>query len=116
MAATPEQAVAVAKQAQLIRALQAEMLAQGSQVDPEVQSATISMQPGVVNPNPRPNGERVAPTNVWSTGNLVPGPSGESKLAATWDPSLDPAAITNDRQKALGWNGFNTATQDPWVG
>ena len=116
MAATPEQAVAVAKQAQLIRALQAEMLAQGSPVDPEVQSPTISMQPGVVNPNPRPNGERVAGPNVWSTGNLIPGPSGESKLAATWDPSMDPAALTNDRQRALGWNGFNTATQDPWVG
>ena len=116
MAATPQQAVAKAQEAKLMLALAAEMQRQGSQVDPEIQSPAISMQPGIVNPNPRPDGQRVAPTNTWSTGNLVPGPSGESKLAATWDPSMDPAAITNNRQKALGWNGFNAATSDPWVG
>ncbi len=115
MANSPEKAVALAKEAMLLRALKAEIQKQGSQVDPEVEAPQTSMQPGVVNPNPKPNGERVTPPNVWSTSNLVPGPSGESKLAATWNPAMDPDNETERGvNQGLGWNAFNNSTQDPW--
>ena len=48
------------------------------------------MQPGI-NPNPKPEGPVVG-ANVFNAGNLYPGISGSSKLAANWNPMMDPAA------------------------
>jgi len=48
------------------------------------------MQPAI-NPNPKPDGP-VINANVFNPGNLYPGISGSSKLAANWNPMMDPAA------------------------
>jgi len=48
------------------------------------------MQPAI-NPNPKPEGPVINP-NVFNPGNLYPGISGNTKLAATWNPMMDPAA------------------------
>lgn len=83
--ADPQQALEVARQAQILLAL----AKQSAQINPEVQSNGISMQPKDINPNPKPNGEPVIPVNKWSTGNMYPGISSESKLAANWNPIMD---------------------------
>ena len=49
--ADPQQALEVARQAQILLAL----AKQSAQINPEVQSNGISMQPKDINPNPKPN-------------------------------------------------------------
>ena len=48
------------------------------------------MQPAII-PNPKPEGPVIG-ANVFNPGNLYPGISGTSKLAANWNPMMDPAA------------------------
>ncbi len=116
MANTPEAALAKAQKVKELfaaQALQNEIAQQQARVNPEITSEAITMQPQVIQPNSRIG---TVPSNVWSTGNLIPGPSGESKLAATWNPSMDPAGITNQQQNALGWNNVQVGAPDPWIG
>ena len=70
--------------------VQAEMMKQLQPTMPEVAANEISMQPAI-NPNPKPEGPVINP-NVFNPGNLYPGISGNTKLAATWNPMIDPAA------------------------
>ena len=70
--------------------VQAEMMKQLQPTMPEVAANEISMQPAI-NPNPKPEGPVINP-NVFNPGNLYPGISGNTKLAATWNPMMDPAA------------------------
>ena len=71
-------------------AVEAEMMKQLQPTVPEVAANEISMQPGI-NPNPKPDGPVINP-NVFNPGNLYPGISSKTKLAATWNPMMDPAA------------------------
>ena len=71
----------------------AEMADQLQPTVPEVTAANIDMQPAI-DPNPKPDGPVVNP-NVFNPGNLYPGISGTSKLAANWNPMMDPAAGQN---------------------
>ena len=70
--------------------VQAEMMKQLQPTMPEVAANEISMQPAI-NPNPKPEGPVINP-NVFNPGNLYPGISGTSKLAANWNPMMDSAA------------------------
>ena len=71
-------------------AVEAEMMKQLQPTIPEVTAANIDMQPGI---NPNPKRERpVINSNVFNPGNMYPGISGSSKLAANWNPMMDPAA------------------------
>ena len=69
--------------------VQAEMMKQLQPTMPEVAANEISMQPAI-NPNPKPEGPVINP-NVFNPGNIYPGISGKTKLAATWNPMMDPA-------------------------
>ena len=71
----------------------AEMMKQLQPTVPEVTAANIDMQPAII-PNPKPEGPVINP-NVFNPGNLYPGISGTSKLAANWNPMMDPAAGQN---------------------
>ena len=73
--------------------VQAEMMKQLQPTMPEVAANEISMQPAI-NPNPKPEGPVIG-ANVFNPGNLYPGISGSSKLAANWNPMMDPAAGQN---------------------
>ena len=73
--------------------VQAEMMKQLQPTMPEVAANEISMQPAI-NPNPKPEGPVINP-NVFNPGNLYPGISGTSKLAANWNRMMDPAAGQN---------------------
>ena len=73
--------------------VQAEMMKQLQPTMPEVAANEISMQPAI-NPNPKPEGPVIG-ANVFNPGNLYPGISGTSKLAANWNPMMDPAAGQN---------------------
>ena len=68
----------------------AEMMKQLQPTVPEVTAANIDMQPAII-PNPKPEGPVINP-NVFNPGNIYPGISGSTKLAATWNPMMDPAA------------------------
>ena len=70
-------------------AVEAEMMKQLQPTVPEVTAGSIDMQPGI-NPNPKPEGPVIG-ANVFNAGNLYPGISGTSKLAANWNPMMDPA-------------------------
>ena len=70
--------------------MEAEMMKQLQPTVPEVTAANIDMQPAII-PNPKPEGP-VINANVFNPGNLYPGISGSSKLAANWNPMMDPAA------------------------
>ena len=70
--------------------VEAEMMKQLQPTIPEVTAANIDMQPAII-PNPKPEGPVVG-ANVFNAGNLYPGISGSSKLAAKWNPMMDPAA------------------------
>jgi len=71
-------------------AVEAEMMKQLQPTVPEVTAENIDMQPGI-NPNPKPEGPVIG-SNVFNPGNMYPGISGKSKLAANWNPMMDPAA------------------------
>ena len=73
--------------------IEAEMMKQLQPTVPEVTADNIDLQP-MINPNPKPDGPVVNP-NVFNPGNLYPGISGSSKLAANWNPMMDPAAGQN---------------------
>jgi len=79
-----------AKKAQQMMAVEAEMMKQLQPTVPEVTAANIDMQPGI-NPNPKPDGPVINP-NLFNPGNMYPGISGSSKLAANWNPMMDSAA------------------------
>ena len=85
-----QEALNKAKKAQQMMLLQAEMEKQMQPTVAEVQADSISMQPAI-NPNPKPEGPVINP-NVFNPGNIYPGISGNTKLAATWNPMMDPAA------------------------
>ena len=85
-----QEALNKAKKAQQMMLIQAEMEKQMQPTVPEVQAGSISMQPAIL-PNPKPEGPVINP-NVFNPGNLYPGISGTSKLAANWNPMMDPAA------------------------
>ena len=70
--------------------VEAEMMKQIQPTIPEVTAANIDMQPAI-NPNPKPEGPVIG-SNVFNPGNMYPGISGTSKLAANWNPMMDPAA------------------------
>ena len=70
--------------------VQAEMMKQLQPTVPEVTADNIDLQP-MINPNPKPEGPVIG-ANVFNPGNLYPGISGTSKLAANWNPMMDPAA------------------------
>ena len=70
--------------------VEAEMMKQLQPTVPEVTAANIDMQPAI-NPNPKPEGPVIG-ANVFNPANLYPGISGNTKLAATWSPMMDPAA------------------------
>ena len=70
--------------------VQAEMMKQLQPTVPEVTAANIDMQPAII-PNPKPQGP-VINANGFNAGNLYPGISGSSKLAANWNPMMDPGA------------------------
>ena len=70
--------------------VQAEMMKQLQPTVPEVTADNIDLQP-MINLNPKPEGP-VINANVFNAGNLYPGVSGTSKLAANWNPMMDPAA------------------------
>ena len=70
--------------------VQAEMMKQLQPTVPEVTPANIDMQPANI-PNPKPDGPGIN-ANIFNAGNLYPGISGSSKLAANWNPMMDPAA------------------------
>ena len=76
-----------AKQKMMIAA---EMMKQLQPTVPEVTAANIDMQPAII-PNPKPEGPVFNP-NIFNPGNIYPGISGSTKLAATWNPMMDPAA------------------------
>ncbi len=73
--------------------VEAEMMKQLQPTVPEVTADNIDLQP-MINPNPKPDGPVINP-NVFNPGNLYPGISGTSKLAANWNPMMDPAAGQN---------------------
>ena len=73
--------------------IEAEMMKQLQPTVPEVTADNTDLQP-MINPNPKPDGPVVNP-NVFNPGNLYPGISGTSKLAANWNPMMDPAAGQN---------------------
>ena len=73
--------------------VQAEMMKQLQPTVPEVTAANIDMQPAII-PNPKPEGPVIG-ANVFNPANLYPGISGNTKLAATWSPMMDPAAGQN---------------------
>ena len=77
----------------------AEMMKQLQPTVPEVTAANIDMQPGI-NPNPKPEGPVINP-HVFNPGNIYPGISGNTKLAATWNPMMDPAAGQNLGKEGL---------------
>ena len=76
-----------AKQKMMIAA---EMMKQLQPPVPEVTAENIAMPPAII-PNPKPEGPVINP-NVFNPRNLYPGISGTSKLAANWNPMMDPAA------------------------
>ena len=84
-------------------AVEAEMMKQLQPTVPEVTAANIDMQPAI-NPNPKPEGP-VINANVFNPGNLYPGISGNTKLAATWNPMMDPAAGQNLGRADKGLEG-----------
>ena len=84
-------------------AVEAEMMKQLQPTVPEVTAESIDMQPGI-NPNPKPEGPVINP-NVFNPGNLYPGISGTSKLAANWNPMMDPAAGQNLGKVGKGLEG-----------
>ena len=69
--------------------VEAEMMKQIQPTIPEVTAANIDMQPAII-PNPKPDGP-VINANIFNAGNLYTGISGSSKLAANWNPMMDPA-------------------------
>ena len=81
-------------------AVEAEMMKQLQPTMPEVAANEISMQPAI-NPNPKPEGPVIG-ANVFNPGNLYPGISGSSKLAANWNPMMDPAAGQNLGRVGIG--------------
>ena len=84
-----QEALNKAKKAQQMMLIPAEMEKQMQPTVPEVQAGSISMQPAIL-PNPKPEGPVINP-NVFNPGNIYPGISGNTKLAATWNPMMDPA-------------------------
>ena len=85
-----QEALNKAKKAQQMMAVEAEMMKQLQPTVPEITAANIDMQPAII-PTPKPEGPVINP-NVFNPGNLYPGISGTSKLAANWNPMMDPAA------------------------
>ena len=85
-----QEALNKAKKVQQMMLLQAEMEKQMQPTIPEVQAGSISMQPAIL-PNPKPQGAVIG-ADIYSAGNVYPGVSGTSKLAANWNPMMDPAA------------------------
>ena len=85
-----QEALNKAKKAQQMMLIQAEMEKQMQPTVPEVQAGSISMQPAIL-PNPKPQGAVIG-ADIYSAGNIYPGISGSTKLAATWNPMMDPAA------------------------
>ena len=85
-----QEALNKAKKVQQMMLLQAEMEKQMQPTIPEVQAGSISMQPAII-PNPKPQGTVIG-ADIYSAGNIYPGISGTSKLAANWNPMMDPAA------------------------
>ena len=88
-----QEALNKAKKAQQMMLIQAEMEKQMQPTVPEVQAGSISMQPAIL-PNPKPQGTVIG-ADIYSAGNVYPGISGSTKLAATWNPMMDPAAGQN---------------------
>ena len=84
-----QEALNKAKKAQQMMLIQAEMEKQMQPTVPEVQAGSISMQPAIL-PNPKPQGAVIGAA-IYSAGNVYPGSSGRRKLAATWNPMMDPA-------------------------
>tara|TARA_Y100001937_G_C7098470_1_gene321317 strand:- start:810 stop:1106 length:297 start_codon:yes stop_codon:yes gene_type:complete len=78
-----------AKKAKQMMMVESEIQRQMQPTIPEVQSPQTAMQPAII-PNPKPDGPVINP-NTFSTGNIYPGISGSSKLAANWNPMMDPA-------------------------
>ena len=85
-----KEALDKASKAKQMMMVQAEMMKQIQPTIPEVTAANIDMQPAI-NPNPKPEGPVIG-SNVFNPGNMYPGISGTSKLAANWNPMMDPAA------------------------
>ena len=85
-----KEALDKASKAKQMMMVQAEMMKQIQPTVPEVRSDEISMQPAI-NPNPKPEGPVIG-SNVFNPGNMYPCISGTSKLAANWNPMMDPAA------------------------
>ena len=79
--------------------IEAEMMKQLQPTVPEVTADNIDLQP-MINPNPKPDGP-VINANVFNPGNIYPGISGSTKLAATWNPMMDPAAGQNLGKEGL---------------
>jgi hypothetical protein len=77
-----QEALNKAKKAQQMMLIQAEM-------EKQMQAGSISMQPAIL-PNPKPQGAVIG-ADIYSAGNIYPGISGSTKLAATWNPMMDPA-------------------------
>ena len=88
-----QEALDKAKKAQQMMLIQAEMEKQMQPTIPEVQAGSISMQPAIL-PNPKPQGAVIG-ADIYSAGNVYPGISGSTKLAATWNPMMDPAEGQN---------------------
>ena len=86
-----------AKQKMMVKA---EMMKQIQPTVPEVTAANIDMQPAII-PNPKPDGP-VINANIFNAGNLYPGISGSSKLAANWNPMMDPAEGQNLGRVGIG--------------
>jgi hypothetical protein len=84
-----KEALDKAKKVQQMMLVQAEMEKQMQPTIPEVQAGSISMQPAIL-PNPKPQGAVIG-ADIYSAGNIYPGISGSTKLAATWNPMMDPA-------------------------
>ena len=57
----------------------------------EVQADSISMQPAILILILSHKGAVIG-ADIYSAGNIYPGISGSTKLAATWNPMMDPAA------------------------
>ncbi len=85
-----KQALDKASKAKQKMMVQAEMMKQLQPTVPEVTAENIDMQPAII-PNPKPQGAVIG-ADIYSAGNVYPGISGSTKLAATWNPMMDPAA------------------------
>ena len=98
-----QEALNKAKKAQQMMLIQAEMEKQMKPTVPEVQDGSISMQPAIL-PNPKPQGAVIG-ADIYSAGNIYPGISGSTKLAATWNPMMDPAEGQNLGKEGKGLEG-----------